>query len=42
MSYLSKALHLAIVKQQTRLAFIRGFIVGVGFMLLVFILIQEL
>ena len=40
MSYLSKVLHLAILKRQTQLAFIKGIIVGVGIMLLIFILIN--
>jgi hypothetical protein len=39
MSHLSKALYLFRRRHELRLAFIRGFIVGVGTMLLIFILI---
>lgn len=39
MTHIHHIVHRTIVKQERRLAFAKGFIVGLGFMLLVFILI---
>lgn len=38
MSYLTKVLHLAIIKQEKKIAFIQGLIIGIGIMLLITIL----
>ena len=39
MSYMHRILHLYLIKEAKKIAFIKGFIVGVGVMLLIFILI---
>lgn len=39
MSYMHKILHLYIMKEAKKIAFIRGFIVGIGVMILIYVLI---